>query len=163
MSLRYFVLILLMTPLGFFVGCRSVDDRASLAVARFYLEAGEGEAGLDFTLPQSDVVVRVNPRPVLVEYDFLDVQIARVELGECLLFQLNGGAARDLYRLSAANQGRRLVLTINGQPLGARRLDQPIGDGVVMVFAETPDTALPELVQSLQKTAIRVQRGLTGG
>ena len=128
-------------------------------VARFFLEAGDG-GGLAVQLPQSGVLLMLNAKPVLTEGDIVAVELAQVDLGKCLMFQLTAAAARDFYRLSASNQGRRLVLQLNGSPVGARRIDGPVADGVVFVFVELPDASLPKVVDDLKKTTVEVQRKL---
>lgn len=138
-------------------GCRTPAANAPDAtVARFFLESTEAQAGLA-VLPQSGVRIAVSPKPVLTEFDVANVEIARVELGECLMFQLTPAAARDLYRLSVVNQGRRLVLVLNGEAVGARRIERPLEEGAVLVFVEKPDGALPELVASLRRTTKALQ------
>ena len=109
-------------------------------------------------LPQSGVHLTVNPQPVVAEGDFTNVELVQVELGKCLMFQLSPSAARDFHRLSGSHQGRRLVLVINGEPLGARRIDGPVANGVVFVFIELPDEALPKLVENLKSTTVTLQR-----
>jgi hypothetical protein len=130
----------------------------SPTLARFFIETPSGTVGM--TLPRSDVQVAVSPKPVLTEFDFADVAVAQVELGRCLMFQLTTAAARDLYRLSVPNQGRRLVLVVNGVPLGARLIDRPLDAGVVLVFAEVDDDTLPVLAENLRKTSAELQRTL---
>jgi hypothetical protein len=63
--------------------------------------------------------------------------------------QLSPAAARDLYRLSVAAPGRRLVLTVDDLILGARRIDQPLADGAVLMFVEIADERLPALAARL--------------
>ena len=127
------------------------------ALARFFLEASNG-AGTEMILPQSETAITVELKPVLTEFDVVRVDIAEVELGKCLQFQLTPAASRDLYRLSAANQGQRLVLMVKGQAMGARRIDGPLGDGVLLMFVETSDEKLPALQIGLNKTAVELQR-----
>lgn len=126
-------------------------------VARFYLESPANNATLA-TLPQSGVQIRIAPRPVFSEFDLTGVQIAQLELGRCLLFQLSPAAARDLYRLSVAQHGMRLVLFLNGAPFGARRLDAAINDGLIAIFVEQPESALPALAAGVQETCDEVAR-----
>lgn len=141
-------------------GCRtSATADPAPTLARFFVESANAR-GVTLTLPQSDVRITVNPQPVLTETDIINVEIAQVELGRCLAFQLSPAAARDCYRLTGSHQGRRLVVAINDAPLGARRIDRPIIDGVVMVFVETPDAALPKLVADLKRSIVAVQREL---
>ncbi len=122
-------------------------------VVRFFLETRPGEAGVPLTLPVSRVGVTVAAKPVFVEYDILNAEVARVELGHCLLLQFTPAASRDLYRLSVASVGRRLVLTLNDEPVGARRIEQAISDGTVLVFVERPDAELPGLVARIKRTS----------
>lgn len=130
----------------------AAKDYAPL-VARFYLEAKPGESGVAVTLPQSGVTIAVAPKPVVVEYDIANAEVAQVELGRCLLVQLNGVAARDLYRLSVTALGRRLVLALDDRFVGARRIDQAIEDGAILTFVELPDGELPALVARLKRTS----------
>jgi hypothetical protein len=126
-------------------------------VARFFLETRPGEAGVPLHLPVSGVSVTVAAKPILVEYDILNAEVARVELGDCLMLQLTPAAGRDLYRLSVASMGRRLVLTLNDEPVGARRIEQAMPDGTVLVFVERPDADLPALVTRIKRTSADIQ------
>lgn len=156
---RFVLGVLLAVTLGF-GGCQSaVPAGFKPTWARFFLEA-PGARGIMVRLPQSEVGIVVNAQPVLTEADIVDVDVAQVDLGRCLAFRLSAGAARDCYRLTASHQGRRLVLFIDNSPVGARRIDAPIGDGVVFVFVELPDSALPQLVSDLKLSASRLQREL---
>ena len=143
--------------LGFLLalaGCHAPPTPpAAPLVARFYLEARPAEAAISVRLPVSGVTVAVSPKPVLVEYDLAGVDVAQVELGRCLLFRLTPAAARDLYRLTGSAQGRRLVLLLNDQPAGARRLDQPVSDGALAIFVEMPDNELPTLAEKIRRTS----------
>lgn len=142
-------------------GCQSPPERAGdPVVARFWLEADAART-LEVALPLSETKIRVLARPVISEFDIVNVELVRVELGLCLMFQLTPGAARDLYRLSASNQGRRLVLFLQDQPAGARVMASPIEGGVLYVFVELPDAELPALVQGLKQTAADVGLALS--
>lgn len=133
-------------------GCQSAAPKAApVERARFFLESADGE-GEQVTLPQSGVQITVQPKPVLSEYDIAGVGIAQVDLGQCLAFQFTRAAAGDLQRLSTANPGRRLVLLLSGVPFGARRMNRPLDRGVLLIFVEVPDSALPALVANLQET-----------
>lgn len=140
-------------------GCQSKDPRDVASVLpRFFLEAGGDAAGTPLVLPKSGVNLRVNSKPVITEGDILDAELVQVELGKCLMFKLTPSAARDFYRLSGSHQGRRLVLVINDDPLGARRIDGAIADGVIFIFVETPEEQLPGLVEKLKQSAAATQR-----
>ncbi len=128
-------------------------------LTRFFLESATGD-GTPITLPKSSVRIAVNSKPVITEGDITNVEIVQVDLGKCLFFQLSPTATRDFYRMTVSHQGRRLVLVINDVPLGARRIDGAITNGVVFVFAEMPDEELPELVTNLKKTSAALQKEL---
>ncbi|QYM80515.1 hypothetical protein K0B96_07880 [Horticoccus luteus] len=139
-------------------GCASTPKpTASAVAARFYVELPSANATLA-TLPQSGVQIPIGPRPVFSEFDVTSAQVAQLELGRCLLFQLSPAAARDLYRLSVAHHGLRLVLFLNGAPFGARRLDSAIDDGMIAIFVEQPESALPALAAGVQETCAEVAR-----
>lgn len=122
-------------------------------VARFYLETKPSDAGVPVKLPQSGLIITVAPKPVLVEYDIVNAEIAQVELGRCLLVQVSPAAARDLYRLTVSAVGRRLLLALNDQFVGARPIEAALDDGVVLIFLEMPDDQLPALVARLKLTS----------
>jgi hypothetical protein len=148
----------LLLPLAMLmVGCASKKRETPLA-ARFYLEAGETEAGVPVVMPRTDLRVRVLPQPVLSEYDVRNVELAEVEMGRCLQFEFSGSAADALRRLSAQHPGRRVVLVLDGEPIGVRVLDEPLPDGRLLVFVQRPDSELPALVARLKRSADTLQR-----
>lgn len=154
--------VLLVVSIGLLLGCQgasSARDYTPLR-ARFFLEASSTNAGTVVVLPQSGVNITVNAKPVFTEGDFTNVQLAQVDLGKCLLFELTPTARRDFYRLSGSYQGRRLVLTINDDAIGARRIDGAIENGVIFIFVEKPEAELPALVENLRKSAVAMQREL---
>ena len=129
-------------------------------VPRFVLES-ENEGSI-LTLPVSGARIQVDPKAVLTEYDVVAVDVAELELGPCLQFTLTHRASRAFYQKSATNLGKRLVLLVNGQPLGLQRLERPIGNGVVYIFVEIPDSELPELAKNLRGTSIELQNKING-
>jgi hypothetical protein len=138
-------------------GCQSQskpeEREVKPIIVRFFLENAPGEEGATLQLPISRVAVAVNPKPVLTEYDIATVNLARLDVGWCLVFQLTPAARRDFYRMTVAVQGRRVVLTLNGQPAGVLRLDQVVSDGNLPIFAEVTDAELPELADRIRKTS----------
>ncbi len=51
-----------------------------------------------------------------------------------------------------AGIGRRLVLFLNDEPVGAQRIRETMVDGVILIFVEKPDAELPALVARLRRT-----------
>jgi hypothetical protein len=143
------------------LGCQSaaVPRDYTAMSTRFFLEAANAD-GTPVMLPQSGVRLSVNSKPVITEGDIVNVELVQVDLGKCLLIQLTPSATRDFYRLSVTHQGRRLVMTIDGETVGARRLDGVITNGVIYVFVEKPDAELPALVNNLKKSSVAMQREL---
>jgi hypothetical protein len=159
---RTFGPLILVGLLVVMAGCHSASSKPKdykPTWARFFLEAGAGE-GTAVTLPLSGVKVTANSKPVITEGDIVNVELVQVELGKALMFQLTPTATRDFYRLSGTHQGRRLVLVVNDVPLGARRIDGAITNGVIFVFAEMPEEAMPALVENLKKSAVALQKGI---
>ena len=81
-------------------------------------------------------------------------------MGTCLRFTTTRRASRVLYQESASNQGKRMVLLVNGRPLGIQRIERPIADGVFHIFVELPDSELPELARNLKGTSLDIQAKL---
>ena len=149
----------LLVALG--AGCATTDLDYEPKVTRFFIESNPREGHSQaMVLPLSKVSIPVNPKPVLSELDVVGVDLVRVDLGLCLSFKLTAAAARDLYRLSVNNLGQRLVLTINGYPVGVRLMDSPLSFGEVLIFVEIPDDQLDQLVADLQGTATDVQKAI---
>lgn len=158
--MRSFVQVLLLAGVVFFGGCQTSVPKGDYTPtwARFFLEAPSSDVGTPVVLPRSRVNFTVNAKPVITEGDIVNVELVQVELGKCLMFQLTPSAARDFYRLSGSHQGRRLVLVANDETLGARRIDGAIADGVVYIFVEVGEEALPRWVSDLKKSSVALQR-----
>ena len=142
------------------VGCNTFSKKKDYdtMVARFLIEANEREAFATVTLPISGVQIAVNAKPVITEFDYTGVSLAQSDLGKFLVFSLTTDAARDLYRFTGNNQGKRLVLFINDKPVGARVIDGAFNTGSIAVFAALPEEMLPELVKNLDGTSVDLQK-----
>jgi hypothetical protein len=140
-------------------GCKSIGEPKrdfTLTVARFFLETND-RSSASVELPVSGVRVSIGAKPVITEGDIVAVDLVQVDLGKCLLFHLTPSAARDLYRMSGANQGRRLVLLLNHVAIGARRIEAPLSEGRIFMFAEVAEADLPALATNLQKSTAELQ------
>lgn len=147
----------------FLVGCMTTGmDVSEYTRARFVLESTSDE---DFSaivkLPLSEVQIPVEGDAILSEFDYHAIDVAEVSLGKCLMFTLKPTAARAFYQLSVMNQGKRLVLVVDGVGLGARRIDAPIADGRIFMFLEATDEKLQEIAEKLQRTNIDIQKKLS--
>jgi hypothetical protein len=146
--------------LALFSGCVSKSKKRDFepTVVRFFVESPGGEAFSTATLPTSGVSIAVNSKPIIVETDIVRVDVSRGEFGAFLVFYLTQSAARDAYRLTGINQGRRLVIVINDQPLGARVIDRPFGEGIIATYVEVPEDQLAKLVKGINGTSIELQK-----
>jgi len=144
-----------------FAGCETTAPKRDYtpAVVDFFLESTDARA-VSVTLPNSGTKISIAPAPALMAGDIANVELMQVDLGRCLMFQLTPTAARDFYKVSVTNQGRRLVMLLNGAAFGARRLEGAISDGALLMFVEVPDDSLPTLVANLKRTTADLQRAI---
>lgn len=145
-----------------FAGCSSNPKKKDypVTVARFMVETTGDEVGVPVRLPVSGSVVRISPRAMITEYDITYAELLESDLGPCVMFQLSQQAGRDLYRISATNQGNRLVTTVNGRPLAAYRMDRPMGEGMIISYLEVPAAEMAEMVKNINKTSADLQKEL---
>src|SRR5438046_2418073 len=95
--------IVAIVALAALAGCQSTTPRDyTPTLARFFLESTDPRA-VPVVLPKSGVKLALAATPVLTEGDIVNVEVAQVDLGRCLLFQLTPAATRDLYRFSVVN------------------------------------------------------------
>lgn len=120
---------------------------------RMFVESAESASVV--SLPQSGVRIAVVDHPIVTETDLIDVELTNAELGRCLMFHLTPEAARRINDVIADGRARRLVVAINDVTLGARRLDQPITNGLLPMFVEVPDAYLPRLLATMKSNAGR--------
>jgi len=157
---RFLSVIVSLTALFAVFGCNTSSKKKDYdtMVARFLLEANEREAFATVTLPVSGVQIAINNKPIVTEFDYTGVSLAQSDLGKFLVFNLTADAARDVYRVTGSNQGKRLVLFINDKPVGARMIDGAFNTGSIAVFAALPEEMLPELVKNLDGTSVELQK-----
>jgi hypothetical protein len=147
-------------------GCQTPDKPLDFdpLVPRFLMEApAQAPAATVVELPVSKLRVPVYPRAVLSEVDIANVELVRVDLGLCLMFDCTPEGARNLLRLSASNLGRRLIVTLNGTAFGARMFEGAIPDGRLFVFVEMNDEQITTAAVDLKKTVHEVQAARARG
>ncbi|NBB80546.1 MAG: hypothetical protein GVY36_14070 [Verrucomicrobia bacterium] len=157
-------LLLSLCLLGLFVGCQKDEDLENLRVPRLMIEArGVNYGSLTGTtavLPLSGTQIPLQSEPLVSEFEIANVELVKVDMGMALLIQLTERGARDLYRGSVSNNGGRVVLTVNGNPIGARRLGGAIEDGNFYTFVEVDDEELGQLVLDIKETLQAIQKKL---
>ncbi len=148
--------------LVFASGCKKEqEDDLNLKVPRLMIETrGVNYGSLTgevATLPMTHTSIPLQRDPVVNEFEIMNVEMVKVDLGIALLVQVSEKGARALYRASVANNGGRVVLMINGNAIGARRLDGAIQDGNFYTFVELPDEELDQLVLDIKATLLKIQ------
>ncbi len=149
--------LLLFASLVFLLsGCKKDETTENLKVPRLMIESrgvNYGSlTGESIVLPVSGTKIQLQKEPLVNEFEIMNVELVKVDMGMALLLQLSERGARELYRGSVTNMGGRIVLTVNGNPIGARRIDGAIQDGNLYTFVEVDDAELGQLVLDLKES-----------
>ena len=152
--------LIILVSFGLLVACKK-DKLENLSVPRLMVEARNTNYGATrvetVTLPVSSTTVSIQGDPIVNEFDILNVEMVKVDMGVALLVQTGGQGARDLYRASVSNMGSRIVFMVNGNAIGARRIDGAIQDGNFYTFVEVDDEELGQLVLDIKETIVKLQ------
>lgn len=149
-----------------FTGClNSIEgyknDIENMQVPRLMIESrgmSYGGSGVSsVTLPISGSSIKLEREPIVAEYDIINVEMVKVDLGLALMIQVTDKASRELYRRSVTHAGSRVVFTCNDQAIGARRLTGVIEDGLWYTFVEIPDDELGQFVLDLKASIAELQ------
>lgn len=130
-------------------------------VPTIHLEASGSVPGGEHpfvTLPVSGSRIRIFDEPVFGPMDIIRIEMVRVNRGLAVRYLLTPSASRQLIRESVDNVGYRFVFFDNSLPIGARKIDGVIDDGVLYTFLEVPDEKLPELVEDMNRTLVEVRK-----
>ncbi len=139
-------------------GCMSSKkNKDPKTVARFMIEAPARSTGVSVRLPKSGTTMLLSPNSFFTEYDIVKCEVIDNELGKSLLFQLTERAARDLFRMTATNQGRRLVTVVNGIAIGAQRIDAPISNGYIVTYVEVEGENLEIMAKYITSTSVEAR------
>jgi hypothetical protein len=156
----------LLMSLFFSAGCfESIEgfknEIENMQVPRLMIEARGidygGGSGSKVTLPISGTAIKLEREPVVGEYDIINVEMVKVDMGMALLIQITDKGSRELYRRSVTHRGSRIVLTSNAQAVGATRLGGTIEDGQFYTFVEIPDDELGQFVIDLKASIQELQ------
>ena len=137
------------------------NELENMQVPRLMIES----RGMDYggsrstvlTLPISGSTIQVESEPIVNEYDIINAEMVKVEMGLALMLELTDTGRRELYRRSVTNRGNRVVLTANGKAVGARILDGAIMDGKFYTFVEIDDEKLGQFVLDLKDSIAELQ------
>ena len=155
------VLSVLVFAVASFVGCNEGDKVENMLVPRLMLESRNLQygaiRGIEMQLPISRTKVIVDREALVSEFDIINVELVKVDMGMALMIQTNDMGARALYRSTVTNMGGRVVFTTNNQPIGARRIDGIIEDGKFFTVVENEDDELGQLVRDLKASIAELQ------
>ena len=153
--------LILLISLGLLVACKK-EKLENLSVPRLMVETRGvnygSSTGETVTLPVSRTTISIHGDPVVNEFDIQNVEMVKVDMGVALLVQTVSLGARDLYRASVSNMGSRIVFMVNGNAIGARRIDGAIQDGNFYTFVEVDDEELGQLVLDIKDTIVELQK-----
>ena len=157
-----FLLLLLTLNSGCFRGVYGFNNKVeNMQVPRLMIESRSmnygGSRDTSLTLPVSGTTILVESEPIVNEFDIINVDLVKVDMGLALALDLTDTGRRELYRRSVTNIGNRIVLTSNGKPIGARVLDGAITDGRLYTFVEIPDDELGQFVLDLKESIAELQ------
>jgi hypothetical protein len=156
----------LLMSLFFLAGCfESIkgfkNEIENMQVPRLMIEARGidygGGSGSKISLPISGTAIKLEREPIVGEYDIINVEMVKVDMGMALLIQITDKGSRELYRRSVTHRGSRIVLTSNAQAVGATRLNGTIEDGQFYTFVEIPDDELGQFVIDLKASIQELQ------
>jgi hypothetical protein len=137
-------------------GCSTGHDLPSKIIT-FQFQTLDPQAGEEITMPISGLKYRCTLSPDLSIVDVDSVAIGVSQNVRCLVFQFDEAGERVLYRDSVLHQGLMLYMLVNGKPMGASMVTQPIDDGQVVIFAEVPDDQLDKYVADLQDSITKMK------
>lgn len=138
----------------------STMDAEDMKVPRLMVEARGvsygGIIGQTVVLPVSQTKIALEKDPLVTEFEIVNVELVKVDLGLALMFEFTEKGARELYRGSVTNKGSRVVLTVNGNAIGAQRFGSAVSDGKWYTFVEVDDDELGELVLDMRESLFEV-------
>ena len=143
-------------------GCQKEQDLKNYRLPRLMIE----NRGVDYgsmggtivELPVSGTRINIQDQVLVDEFNVLNVELIKVDMGLALLVQVSARGSRALYRGSVSNMGGRIVLMINGNAMGARRIDGAIEDGNFYTFVEVGDEELGKLVFDIKESLVSIQK-----
>ncbi len=141
-------------------GCRAPGTAGALFLPTFHLEESPNLPSRyqrEIEMPLSGVPLTIATDPVLDEFDIVNIELVKVDLGLVLLFQFDLEASRKLMRVTASNLGRRMVLLVNGDPVGVRIIDHIVENGNWLTFTELSDDRLYDFVVDLRATLAEIR------
>jgi hypothetical protein len=146
---------------GLLSGCESGSGKRA-HTADFYLEKEYPNAE-NIAYSAAELYQASGNRPVVNDKEIEDVDLVRVDAGVCLLFHLSPASTMRLAHTTANNFGKRLILVIDGKPVGVRMIDEIIQNGQLFTFTELSTEEMGRTVIQLKQVRnIAVPDGKSG-
>ena len=141
-------------------GCKKEQELKNLTLPRLMIEETRARGNLNtgVELPVSGTKINIQDQPLVDEFNVLNVELVKVDMGLALLVQVSAQGSRSLYRGSISNMGGRIVLMVNGNAMGARRIDGPMEDGNFFTFVEVSDEELGKLVFDIKASLASIKK-----
>jgi hypothetical protein len=144
------------------IGCKT-DDGNIEGAPRFFLSQGQsggfdGSRSMQVPLPGKNNAMVVGARPVLTEFDFRGVKVVEVEMGRALMFGTTASGRYKLMRLTTPNIGKRLLLVVDGEPIGVRVIDGSLQDGILFTFVFAEDEEIFTLAERIDRAIRQANR-----
>lgn len=169
---RLFTAIAVVSTVFVLSGCNTARKKnpepEKIYLTRFYLEADQ-QVPPNLTtrvkMPLSETEVVVGSRPFLTESNIVNVELVQVEVGPpeaadtalALAFYFDRNGTSAFFPLTANNVGKRILLTINSQPVGLMPIQGPVSTGEWLTFTELKDEQMPETITALRETTTYIQ------
>ncbi len=115
-------------------------------------------------LPGSGHRLMCNNHPFLYGGDLERVDVARVDMPDVIsidgfYFRCSIDGTRKLLAASAANLNNFIVLKINDVPMGLRKIDTIIHDGMLFVIADVPPkTELQKIADDINESILTINK-----
>jgi len=120
---------------------------------RFFIEAVGAELKsskiLSVQLPVSASVIQIKPVPSIPEFEIESVAVEQGNMGKYLQFKLKNKARLQLMSMCGEYRGRRLVLVLGQDPIGAWRINKILDNGSISTYVEIPDESLDTLAKQI--------------
>lgn len=114
-------------------------------------------------MPHSDISFPFHSVPTISQQHIINLDVLDSELGPCLYLQMDIEGTQQLCKITRQYPERRLIVFIDDEPAGFMFIQQPIEDGVLLVFIEATDDQLNQLLYrwSLQASSVSTSMGDT--
>lgn len=171
--------VMICTSFSFFTaGCWTIDRtkvRGEVHSVQFYVETSKFEPSSrskTLKMHRSLEEIPVENKPIIRPVDIQTVnlvQFSYVEGGDgnpevLFEFQLTPDASRRLYILTSYTRGhgRRVVMTMDGNPIGCMRIYYPVKDGKWRTRAELSRQEKDEMCLKMRESFKKIQKSVRG-